>query len=262
MRTHLPSRMTGRRGRRAVGFASIAGGAVMLLLALMAGAPLAVHAAPNPGPSFDCSRASNADERTICANPYLSRIDVLMSTAYARFTPAYGNKRAIGAWLLRDRHACGSDEACIAAVQVNALETYGDYVPWTESYVAALIGAKAAAISARVPHNLDQAIPQKIGDCAMTHIARLTTRFGKPLKGASPDDGTAIGFANKGWQVSYGAVDGAYSAEVGDPVVMCLVSIPRDCPKGDDRGRVYYTLDARVGGTWSLPDSQHSCGGA
>jgi uncharacterized protein len=234
----------------------------LLLLVLPGAGPAAVRAAPSPGPSFDCSRAASADERAICANPYLSRIDVLMSKAYARFTPEFGNKQAIGKRLLADRHACGSDAACIAAVQVNALETYGKAVSWAESYVDALIGAKAATFADSVPHDRDQAVPRKIGDCAMTHIARLTTRFGAPLAGASPDAGTAIGYTNQGWGVSYDLVTGAYDAKVGDPVVMCLVSIPRDCPKGDVRGRVYYALDARTGGTWSLPDSQHSCGGA
>jgi uncharacterized protein len=187
---------------------------------------------------------------------------VAVSKAYAQFTPAYGDKRAIGKWLLQDRRACGTDEACIAAIGLNALETYGSSVSWVGSYVDGVIGAKAAALADDMPPSRDQALPQKIGDCAITHIAELTTRFGEPLKGADPDAGTAIGFSNGGWQVSYDLVYALYDAEIGDPVVMCLVSIPRDCPEGDDRGRTYYGLDARTGGAWSLPDSQHSCGGA
>ena len=48
----------------------------------------------------------------------------------------------------------------------------------------------------------------------------------------------------------------------GDPVRMCLVSIPHPCPKGDDRGRVYKTTNLRTHKSWSLPDSEHMCGGA
>ncbi len=48
----------------------------------------------------------------------------------------------------------------------------------------------------------------------------------------------------------------------GDPVEMCLVSIPRDCPVGDDRGREYRTTNLRTRKSWRLPDSEHSCGGA
>ncbi len=229
---------------------------------MLAGAGSAA-AASNPGPSFDCTKASTGDERTICVNPYLSRIDKLVSKAYADFVPEFGgSKTAIGKWILDDRYACGTDEACIAAVQVNALETYGRTVSWTKSYVDALIGAKAAALAESTPGGRDQPLPQQIGACAFTHISALTTRFGEPLEGADSSAGTAIGFTNDGWGVSYDAVDGIYDAKVGDPAVMCLTSVPRDCPTGDDRGRFYYGLDIRTGGTWSLPDSQHLCGGA
>jgi hypothetical protein len=48
----------------------------------------------------------------------------------------------------------------------------------------------------------------------------------------------------------------------GDPVRMCLVSIPRKCPKDDNRGRVYRTTNLRTRKPWTLPDSEHMCGGA
>ena len=53
-----------------------------------------------------------------------------------------------------------------------------------------------------------------------------------------------------------------YLKRVGDPVTLCLVSIPRNCPPGDDRGKVYSAANWRTQERWSLPDSQHSCGGA
>ena len=214
------------------------------------------------GPSFDCSKAASADEQAVCANPYLARLDVLVARAYANFSPEFGDKRAIGKWLLQDRNACGADEACIAAVEVDALETYGGSAAWADSYAEGLIGAKADALSTSLSHSIDQALPKRIGDCAMTHIAELGTRFGDPLDGADPNAGTAVTFTNHGGQVSYELENSLYDAKVGDPVAMCLISIPRDCPKGDTRGRVYYGLDARTGGAWSLPDSQHMCGGA
>lgn len=237
--------------------ASTAGAAAALVLTLAGLGPAAAQ-----GPSFDCARASSPDEQAICANPYLAQIDVLVSQAYGRFTPEFGDRRAIGKALLNDRRACGADEACIAAVGLNALETYGGRAAWVASYVDGVIGAKAAAFADGMPLDQDQPLPRAVGDCAITHITDLSTRFGEPLQGADPDAGTAIGLTNGGWQVSYDMVYALYDAEVGDPVVMCLVSIPRDCPAGDDRGRIYYGLDARTGGAWSLPDSQHGCGGA
>ncbi len=265
VKMRLPSMTAGYGAADALGFPSIVCGCAVaaLLVMLMVGGPPVAQAASNPGPSFDCTKAASADERTICANPYLSRIDVLVARAYADFVPEFAeSKRAIGKWLLDDRYNCGTDEACIAAVEVNALQTYGGTASWPVSYVDALIGAKAAAFAESTRLNRDQPIPQQIGDCAMTHIAEITTRFGEPFNGADPGAGSAVRFTNDGGQVSYDAVSAFYDAKAGDPVVMCLVSVPRDCPRDDDRGRVYYGLDARTGGTWSLPDSQHSCGGA
>ena len=43
---------------------------------------------------------------------------------------------------------------------------------------------------------------------------------------------------------------------------MCLTSIPKHCPPGDDRGRKYTATNLRTRGSWSMADSQHMCGGA
>jgi hypothetical protein len=45
-------------------------------------------------------------------------------------------------------------------------------------------------------------------------------------------------------------------------VRMCLVSLPQDCPKGDERGKIYRTRNLRTKKSWKLPDAEHSCGGA
>ena len=202
----------------------------MLLLTLIAGRPPAALAAS--GPSFDCSKAASADEQAICANPYLARLDVLVARAYANFSPEFGDKRAIGKWLLQDRNACGADEACIAAVEVNALETYGGSAAWANSYAEGLIGAKADDLSTSLSHSIDQALPKRIGDCAMTHIAELGTRFGDPLDGADPNAGTAVTFTNHGGQVSYELEDSLYDAKVGDPVVHVSHIDPARLPEG------------------------------
>jgi hypothetical protein len=51
-------------------------------------------------------------------------------------------------------------------------------------------------------------------------------------------------------------------SKAGDAARMCLVSTPRNCPKGGQRGRVYRTTNLRTRQSWQLPDSQHMCGGA
>jgi hypothetical protein len=100
-------------------------------------------------------------------------------------------------------------------------------------------------------------LPKRVGDCADTAIKSIGTR----LEGV-PDSGSAVGFENGGYQVGYDRVPAIEQSRNGDPVRMCLVSLPRNCPKGDDRGRTYRTTDLRTHQSWSLADSTHMCGGA
>ena len=79
---------------------------------------------------------------------------------------------------------------------------------------------------------------------------------------ALQNSGSAISYANNIYGVSYEVVDAVRSSRVGDPVTLCLVSIPQDCPKGDDRGKVYSATNLRTKQGWSLPDAEHMCGGA
>jgi uncharacterized protein len=226
-------------------------------------APGEAPAAGN-GPSFDCAKASEPDEKAICADPKLAAIDRLIADAYKNFQPEFaGDKRKIARALIADRHACGSDKACIVSAMNNALQTYGDVPDWVWSYNEALIGRKALDAAAGAPGDAEQPLPARIGGCGLTHITGLGPRLGdEPLQSAPPEAGSAVSFANGGGGVSYDREPGLVSSKVGDPVAVCLVSIPRDCPPGDDRGRMYYGVDLARHGSWMLPDSQHMCGGA
>ncbi|TPI22923.1 lysozyme inhibitor LprI family protein [Mesorhizobium sp. B4-1-1] len=216
------------------------------------------------GPSFDCRKAQLPAEKAICADPQMSAIDALVTKAYAGFEPAFGgDKRGIARKLVADRNACKTDAACIVSAQNNAQQTYGNAPKWVQDYNIALIGKKALDLGARAPKPTDQPLAVSIGKCGFTHITALTTRLGDdPLETASPEAGSAARFTNGGTAVSYDRDPGLASSKVGDPVVMCLIAIPRDCPKDDLRGRVYYAMDLAAKGTWALPDSQHLCGGA
>jgi hypothetical protein len=106
-------------------------------------------------------------------------------------------------------------------------------------------------------------MPRRVGECAKTTIKSIETRLvdsstNKPI----PGSGSAVTFENGGYQVSYDTVPAIEHSKVGDPVRMCLVSIPSNCPKGDNRGRVYRTINLRTHRTWELRDSEHTCGGA
>ena len=100
------------------------------------------------------------------------------------------------------------------------------------------------------------ALPTKIGACAETAIKEVTTRLG------TPDNGTVVQYTNGLIQISYDTIAPAILSKPGDKVTVCLVSLPENCPKGDDRGKVYKATNLRTNESWEAPDSQHSCGGA
>lgn len=101
------------------------------------------------------------------------------------------------------------------------------------------------------------ASPTRIGQCIGTRVKEVATRLEN-----TPGSGSLVTFTNGGVQVSYDQVREVDESRPGDRVSMCLVSIPKDCPPGDDRGRTYKTTNKRTGQSWTLPDSEHMCGGA
>ena len=101
------------------------------------------------------------------------------------------------------------------------------------------------------------ASPTRIGQCVGTRVKEVGTRLEN-----TPGSGSLVTFTNGGVQVSYEQVREVDESRPGDRVSMCLVSIPKDCPPGDDRGRTYKATNKRTGQSWTLPDSEHMCGGA
>ena len=99
--------------------------------------------------------------------------------------------------------------------------------------------------------------PKRVGECVETRVKTVENRLQN-----TPDSGSAITFVNGGAQVSYDQVPEVDRSRPGDRVTMCLVSIPKDCPPGDRRGRQYRTINRRTGQSWTLPDAEHMCGGA
>jgi hypothetical protein len=124
------------------------------------------------------------------------------------------------------------------------------------------IGAMAAALALASPA-LAAGMPTHVGQCAISAVKKVETRLvdgatGRPM----PGSGSAIEFANGGYQVSYDQVAAVDRSRPGDPVRICLVSVPNNCPPGDNRGRMYKTTNLRTRRSWTLPDSEHMCGGA
>ncbi|MEB3263503.1 MAG: hypothetical protein VKJ66_03935 [Synechococcus sp.] len=111
-------------------------------------------------------------------------------------------------------------------------------------------------------------LPRTLGACSRTSVKEVLYRLSSPDENGVyipvAGSGSAISYTNGGYQVSYDMVPAIHRSQEGDAVELCLEFIPdcREAPPGDGRGRIYRARNLRTGDTWSLPDSQHSCGGA
>jgi uncharacterized protein len=214
--------------------------------------------------SFDCARAASPDEHAVCSDPQLSQLDELVARAFGQAKLALpgdgeGSPVAYAHAFLKERRTCAADRSCIFGTYVAVLTTYRDLgakepvPPWVSA--SSIAGNRAPSSGP---------LPTRIGQCSTTQIANVTPRLdpGHPPASHDFDSGTAISYRNNGYQVSYEREAALLNSKSGDGVLMCLVAIPHNCPPGDDRGRVYTVTNTRTGATWTLPDSQHSCGGA
>ncbi len=100
-------------------------------------------------------------------------------------------------------------------------------------------------------------VPILAGDCVETSISLRGPRLEN-----LPDSGTSILYANGVYNVDYSVIEAVRASEIGDPVTLCLVSVPQGCPEGDDRGKVYAAVNHRLSKIWQMADSSHVCGGA
>ena len=229
-------------------------GAAMRLIVSLTFFALTGSAAFAAGPSFDCDKAKTADEIAICNSKLLSELDSIAAFAYEEVQDTSGKEeaRSVAREAMAARSECGGDADCIMGVQVDLLRRFQE------------LGADVeipdyATASAQAGERDD--LPTEVGQCVETVIARITSRFVEDIN-ENTDDGSAVEFENGGRQVSYEKEQSIINSSVGDKVIMCLVSIPEDCPPGDDRGRIYTTTNMMTSESWTLPNSQHSCGGA
>lgn len=217
-------------------------------------------------PSFDCRAARAPDERAICRDERLAELDQAVSIAYRQAAASKDNKEAarnVAKESLAARRACGGSRLCILDQQVNEIEyfaTMGSQVPvppWVGEYRIALFKAQGKPPT--------EGLPKRVGECTITKIASISTRFGDQLKPPASDmdsSGSLVEYANRGMQVSYDYVAALADSRIGDEVLVCLLSLPTGCPPGDERGKVYSGTNMRTKRSWTLPDSQHMCGGA
>jgi hypothetical protein len=129
--------------------------------------------------------------------------------------------------------------------------------------ILALALCAQGADAQRRPAARNDAPPTRPGTCAFTHVRQVTQRLEDGVTHrVIPGSGSAVSFANGLYQVSYDQVRAVNASRRGDPVWICLIRLPQNCPPGDNRGKLYTTTNLRTEESWTLPDSEYACGGA
>jgi len=110
---------------------------------------------------------------------------------------------------------------------------------------------------AATPAIASEPAPLHLGSCVVTHVQSVGSR----LEGQG-GSGSAISYTNGIGQISYNQINGIDMSRTGDAIELCLTQLPRNCPPGDTRGKIYRATNLRTHQTWEEADSEHSCGGA
>ena len=184
--------------------------------------------------SFDCNQAAAPTEFAICGDPQLSQVDSEIGAAFDQRVATDPSIRQIQrGWLKVRNVGCGRNRGCLRPLMA-------DELGWLRSGL-----------------RLSPALPASLGACSITTITRA---YHNPSGIAG--SGSSTMEANGAAEVSYEQIPESNSARRGDPALVCLVDMPRNCPPGDDRGKTYAIADLRTLGAWAAPDSEHMCGGA
>lgn len=98
---------------------------------------------PVQAASFDCSQASTAYEKAICANPDLSALDSEMAGLWYGYKAmpllmgASGNRQDEAKAFLKSRGVCSSDVGCLTRLYDARISTLQSNIDWAvENYCA------------------------------------------------------------------------------------------------------------------------------
>lgn len=116
------------------------------------------------------------------------------------------------------------------------------------------------------PHSVISMMTHKhehVGQCFSTHVRQVTFRlFDEAARQPVPGSGSKILFTDGHENVAYDQVPMIDASRPGDPVRLCVRSLPTGCPAGDTRDITYSVMNIRTGQRWMGADSTHACGGA
>lgn len=105
--------------------------------------------------------------------------------------------------------------------------------------------------------------PEHVGQCFATRVSQVTYRlFDQSDRRSVPGSGSKIRFRDGHENVGYDQVPAIDASRAGDPIRLCVRSLPVNCPAGDNRGIVYTAKNLRTARTWESSDSAHPCDGA
>lgn len=113
--------------------------------------------------------------------------------------------------------------------------------------------------------------PRTIGGCSLTTVIskrfRMAPSPGDP--GYNPSDsplGKEVLISLKNGLGLYAGDGDTFILSTdfapGHRVTLCLLSLPKNCPPGDNRGKIYSLTDRQTRRTMKGIDSWHLCGGA
>ena len=150
---------------------------------------------------------------------------------------------------------------------IGARTTLGHNLPG--KYAAAMSGGTSSEfLNSKLYLSISGSIFETLakGECAPGRIAKITQRLtdadGQPIPGSGSMIIIRGAYGPKLYLMSYQELPEVIASRVNDPVAVCLISVPRHCPPGDTRGRFFSVMNLRTHDTWSMPNSEHSCGGA
>lgn len=202
-----------------------------------------IHAA-----SFDCAKASTFIEKAICSDSEISSLDESLLSSYRNALTDSNKANTIKLtqrdWL-KKRDLC-KDEACLKNSYIQRIKALADNNP----------------------------LPKKVGQCVDSTIAEKYTRFENFNAGDEGGGEVSVAFKNElalfiqtisNFPATANPDKYMFTTNdfaLGDKVKLCLKELPTDCPKGDDRGKVYTVTNYKNNKSFVGVDAWHLCGGA
>jgi hypothetical protein len=157
--------------------------------------------------------------------------------------------------------ASNTVRVCLDTDTTHAMFSAGKSTPLPQS--SQLFGGEPAFFGCDIddkdPIALYRPMPEQIGQCIDNIVEEVAPRLSDDK---NFENGVSIMFGNGAFQISFDRVQAVIDSQESDPVSICLTQLPKGCPPGDDRGKVYKTTNKRTGQSWEMANDTHTCGGA